>query len=162
MISLPNKIALLSTNKNRLQKHALWSIFLTGLVMLTCLASLLSSQSLSAISLLSPNTTNANSVLTRDDTQSTSSITDIAQLYFDVFSDSSQQIKKLPTEEPCSLSEKMLTYSAPKLHWLACFLLLTIIIFSVIPDTLRRFREEQRDFQRSKHHLHLTYCIFRE
>ena len=130
--------------------------------MLTCLASLLSSQSLSSISLLSPSAAYASSVLTRDEAKSSANINEIAQLYSDVFSGPSQQIKNLPTEEPCSLSEKMLTYSAPKLHWLACFLLLTIVIFSVIPDTLRRFREEQRDFQRSKHRLHLTYCIFRE
>lgn len=130
--------------------------------MLTCLASLLSSQSPPTISLLTPSTAYADAALTRDD-QSSANSHEIAQLYSAVFSgSSSQQIKKLPTKEPCSLSEKMLTSSAPKLHWLASFLLLTIVIFSVIPDTLRRFREEQRGFQLSKHRLHLTYCIFRE
>ncbi|WP_394246136.1 hypothetical protein [Vibrio profundi] len=129
------------------RKHAFWSIMLTGLVVLTCLASTLASSSSFASS-------NLSALPAAQEQQ-------IQNLYQQVFT-VSDAVKPLPGKEACSLSKQLLTFASPKLDWLAAFVVLSIVTYSLIPQAISRKRFERHQFPIPKQRLHVTYCIFRE
>ncbi|MBW3695562.1 hypothetical protein EK599_07630 [Vibrio sp. T187] len=140
-------------NSNSQQrKHAFWSIVLTGLVIITCLASTITSSSTIASSApYSPTLTE--SQISQD--------THIQVLYQQVF-DSGSIAKPLPSKEACTLSEQLLTYATPKLDWLAAYIILSILVYCLAPLSIGNARLERQHFAFPKQRLHVTYCIFRE
>jgi len=129
------------------RKHAFWSIILTGLVVLTCLAS-----TIGASSSFTSSTISTLPVAQKNQIQS---------LYQQVFT-TSDAVKPLPGKEACSLSKQLLTFSSPKVDWLAAFIVLSILTYSIIPQAISRKRFERHLFPIPKQRLHVTYCIFRE
>ncbi|WP_139685337.1 hypothetical protein [Vibrio tasmaniensis] len=156
-----NTPLLFLSKQNRRQKHSLWALFLTGLVIVTCLASTLSANKVtSSASLI------GQSILVGAETSHPQAIVasfdKMSELYTSVFGSEASKALTTPNSSSCSLSSKMLTFAAPKTGWLIPFVLLIAVAFSLSPHISRLSSENHRSSRPTKHRLHLKHCIFRE
>ena len=160
-----NTPLLFLSTQNRRQKHSLWALFLTGLVIVTCLASTLSVKKVSISTSLI-----GQSILVdaQTHTEASNPQTDIASsekmaaLYASVFGLEASKMLTSPNSSSCSLSSKMLTFAAPKTGWLIPFVLIIAVAFNLPPHISRLSRDNHRSTRPTKLRLHLTHCIFRE
>ncbi|MBU2908375.1 hypothetical protein [Vibrio splendidus] len=156
-----NTSLLFLPTQNRQQKQSLWALFLTGLVILTCLASTLSANKVtSSASLI------GQSILVGAETSHPQAIVasfdKMSELYASVFGSEASKMLTSPNSSSCSLSSKMLTFAAPKTGWLIPFVLMIAVAFNLSPHISRLSGENHRSSRPTKHRLHLKHCIFRE
>ncbi|MEZ8284950.1 hypothetical protein [Vibrio splendidus] len=160
-----NTSLLFLSTQSRQQKHSLWALFLTGLVIVTCLASTLSVKKVSLSTLA-----NSQYILAETQTHSEASnpqsdLTSsekMADLYASVFGLEASKMLTSPSSSSCSLSSKMLTFSTPKTGWLIPFVLIIAVAFNLSPHISRLSRDNHRSSRPTKLRLHLKHCIFRE
>ncbi|MEZ8468671.1 hypothetical protein AB6D20_024995 [Vibrio splendidus] len=156
-----NTPLLFLSKQNRRQKHSLWALFLTGLVIVTCLASTLSANKVtSSASLI------GQSILVGAETSHPQAIVasfdKMSELYASVFGSEASKMLTSPNSSSCSLSSKMLTFAAPKTGWLIPFVLMIAVAFNLSPHISRLSGENHRSSRPTKHRLHLKHCIFKE
>ncbi|WP_181258086.1 hypothetical protein [Vibrio splendidus] len=156
-----NTPLLFLSKQNRRQKHSLWALLLTGLVIVTCLASTLSANKVtSSASLI------GQSILVGAETSHPQAIVasfdKMSELYASVFGSEASKMLTSPNSSSCSLSSKMLTFAAPKTGWLIPFVLMIAVAFNLSPHISRLSGENHRSSRPTKHRLHLKHCIFRE
>ncbi|MDH5920928.1 hypothetical protein L8R85_07810 [Vibrio splendidus] len=156
-----NTSLLFLPTQNRQQKQSLWALLLTGLVILTCLASTLSANKVtSSASLI------GQSILVGAETSHPQAIVasfdKMSELYASVFGSEASKMLTSPNSSSCSLSSKMLTFAAPKTGWLIPFVLMIAVAFNLSPHISRLSGENHRSSRPTKHRLHLKHCIFRE
>ncbi|MFA0095729.1 hypothetical protein AB4406_11505 [Vibrio splendidus] len=156
-----NTSLLFLPTQNRQQKQSLWALFLTGLVIVTCLASTLSANKVtSSASLI------GQSILVGAETSHPQAIVasfdKMSELYASVFGSEASKMLTSPNSSSCSLSSKMLTFAAPKTGWLIPFVLMIAVAFNLSPHISRLSGENHRSSRPTKHRLHLKHCIFRE
>ncbi|MEZ8358738.1 hypothetical protein AB6C40_00435 [Vibrio splendidus] len=156
-----NTSLLFLSTQNRQQKHSLWALFLTGLVIVTCLASTLSANKVtSSASLI------GQSILVGAETSHPQAIVAsfdrMSELYASVFGSEASKMLTSPNSSSCSLSSKMLTFAAPKTGWLIPFVLMIAVAFNLSPHISRLSGENHRSSRPTKHRLHLKHCIFKE
>ncbi|MBY7729530.1 hypothetical protein JHW46_04085 [Vibrio splendidus] len=156
-----NTPLLFLSKQNRRQKHSLWALFLTGLVIVTCLASTLSVKKVSISTSLI-----GQSILVGTETSDPQAIVassdKMSELYASVFGSEASKILTAPNSSACSLSSKMLNFAAPKTSWLIPFILFIAVAYSLSPHISRLSRDNHRSTRPTKLRLHLTHCIFRE
>ncbi|WP_181258330.1 hypothetical protein [Vibrio splendidus] len=156
-----NTSLLFLPTQNRQQKQSLWALFLTGLVIVTCLASTLSANKVtSSASLI------GQSILVGAETSHPQAIVasfdKMSELYASVFGSEASKMLTSPNSSSCSLSSKMLTFAAPKTGWLIPFVLMIAVAFNLSPHISRLSGANHRSSRPTKHRLHLKHCIFRE
>ncbi|WP_181257305.1 hypothetical protein [Vibrio splendidus] len=156
-----NTSLLFLPTQSRQQKQSLWALLLTGLVILTCLASTLSANKVtSSASLI------GQSILVGAETSHPQAIVasfdKMSELYASVFGSEASKMLTSPNSSSCSLSSKMLTFAAPKTGWLIPFVLMIAVAFNLSPHISRLSGENHRSTRPTKHRLHLKHCIFRE
>ncbi|MDH5911404.1 hypothetical protein L8R80_14160 [Vibrio splendidus] len=156
-----NTSLLFLPTQNRQQKQSLWALFLTGLVIVTCLASTLSANKVtSSASLI------GQSILVGAETSHPQAIVasfdKMSELYASVFGSEASKMLTSPNSSSCSLSSKMLTFAAPKTGWLLPFVLMIAVAFNLSPHISRLSGENHRSSRPTKHRLHLKHCIFKE
>ncbi|MEZ8604384.1 hypothetical protein [Vibrio splendidus] len=156
-----NTSLLFLPTQNRQQKQSLWALLLTGLVIVTCLASTLSANKVtSSASLI------GQSILVGAETSHPQAIVasfdKMSELYASVFGLEASKMLTSPNSSSCSLSSKMLTFAAPKTGWLIPFVLMIAVAFNLSPHISRLSGENHRSTRPTKHRLHLKHCIFRE
>ncbi|MEZ8204573.1 hypothetical protein [Vibrio splendidus] len=156
-----NTSLLFLPTQNRQQKQSLWALFLTGLVIVTCLASTLSANKVtSSASLI------GQSILVGAETSHPQAIVasfdKMSELYASVFGSEASKMLTSPNSSSCSLSSKMLTFAAPKTGWLIPFVLMIAVAFNLSPHISRLSGENHRSSRPTKHRLHLKHCIFKE
>ncbi|MCW4443219.1 hypothetical protein AB6D04_07655 [Vibrio splendidus] len=156
-----NTSLLFLPTQNRQQKQSLWALLLTGLVIVTCLASTLSANKVtSSASLI------GQSILVGAETSHPQAIVasfdKMSELYASVFGSEASKMLTSPNSSSCSLSSKMLTFAAPKTGWLIPFVLMIAVAFNLSPHISRLSGENHRSSRPTKHRLHLKHCIFRE
>ncbi|MDH5975457.1 hypothetical protein L8R98_01585 [Vibrio splendidus] len=156
-----NTSLLFLSTQNRQQKQSLWALLLTGLVIVTCLASTLSANKVtSSASLI------GQSILVGAETSHPQAIVasfdKMSELYASVFGSEASKMLTSPNSSSCSLSSKMLTFAAPKTGWLIPFVLMIAVAFNLSPHISRLSGENHRSSRPTKHRLHLKHCIFRE
>ncbi|MCF7493987.1 MULTISPECIES: hypothetical protein [Vibrio] len=156
-----NTSLLFLPTQNRQQKQSLWALLLTGLVIITCLASTLSANKVTASASLvgqsifvGAETSNPHAVI--------ASLDKMSELYASVFGSEASKALTTPNSSSCSLSSKMLTFAAPKTGWLIPFVLIIAVAFNLPPHISRLSRDNHRSARPTKHRLHLKHCIFRE
>ncbi|MEZ8576894.1 hypothetical protein AB6C82_18820 [Vibrio splendidus] len=160
-----NTSLLFLPTQNRQQKQSLWALLLTGLVIVTCLASTLAVKKVSLST-----SANGQSILVdaQTHTKTSNPQTDIASsekmaaLYASIFGLEASKMLTSPNSSSCSLSSKMLTFAAPKTGWLIPFVLIIAVAFNLSPHISRLSGENHRSSRPTKHRLHLKHCIFRE
>jgi hypothetical protein len=149
------------SKQNRRQKHSLWALFLTGLVIVTCLASTLSANKVTTSASLI-----GQSILVGAETShpqaNVASFDKMSELYASVFGAEASKMLTTPNSSSCSLSSKMLTFATPKTGWLTPFVLLLAVAFNLPPHISRLSRDNHRSSRPTKLRLHLKHCIFRE
>ncbi|WP_157939554.1 hypothetical protein [Vibrio splendidus] len=149
------------SKQNRRQKHSLWALFLTGLVIITCLASTLSANKVTTSASLI-----GQSILVGAETShpqaNVASFDKMSELYASVFGAEASKMLTTPNSSSCSLSSKMLTFATPKTGWLTPFVLLLAVAFNLPPHISRLSRDNHRSSRPTKLRLHLKHCIFRE
>ncbi|WP_167853043.1 hypothetical protein [Vibrio echinoideorum] len=149
------------SKQNRRQKHSLWALFLTGLVIVTCLASTLSANKVTTSASLI-----GQSILVGAETShpqaNVASFDKMSELYASVFGTEASKMLTTPNSSSCSLSSKMLTFATPKTGWLTPFVLLLAVAFNLPPHISRLSRDNHRSSRPTKLRLHLKHCIFRE
>ncbi|MEZ9127719.1 hypothetical protein AB4145_14105 [Vibrio splendidus] len=158
---MPNTSLLFLPTQNRQQKQSLWALLLTGLVIVTCLASTLSANKVtSSASLI------GQSILVGAETSHPQAIVasfdKMSELYASVFGSEASKMLTSPNSSSCSLSSKMLTFAAPKTGWLIPFVLMIAVAFNLSPHISRLSGENHRSSRPTKHRLHLKHCIFKE
>ncbi|MCQ8865633.1 hypothetical protein AB6C94_02700 [Vibrio splendidus] len=156
-----NTSLLFLPTQNRQQKQSLWALLLTGLVIVTCLASTLSANKVtSSASLI------GQSILVGAETSHPQAIVasfdKMSELYASVFGSEASKMLTSPNSSSCSLSSKMLTFAAPKTGWLIPFVLMIAVAFNLSPHISRLSGENHRSSRPTKHRLHLKHCIFKE
>ncbi|WP_181256999.1 hypothetical protein [Vibrio splendidus] len=156
-----NTSLLFLPTQNRQQKQSLWALLLTGLVIVTCLASTLSANKVtSSASLI------GQSILVGAETSHPQAIVasfdKMSELYASVFGSEASKVLTSPNSSSCSLSSKMLTFAAPKTGWLIPFVLMIAVAFNLSPHISRLSGENHRSSRPTKHRLHLKHCIFKE
>ncbi|MEZ8788723.1 hypothetical protein AB6D73_15840 [Vibrio splendidus] len=156
-----NTSLLFLPTQNRQQKQSLWALLLTGLVIVTCLASTLSANKVtSSASLI------GQSILVGAETSHPQAIVasfdKMSELYASVFGSEASKMLTSPNSSSCSLSSKMLTFAAPKTGWLIPFVLMIAVAFNLPPHISRLSGANHRSSRPTKHRLHLKHCVFRE
>ncbi|MEZ8784518.1 hypothetical protein AB6D77_17790 [Vibrio splendidus] len=156
-----NTSLLFLPTQSRQQKQSLWALLLTGLVIVTCLASTLSANKVtSSASLI------GQSILVGAETSHPQAIVasfdKMSELYASVFGSEASKMLTSPNSSSCSLSSKMLTFAAPKTGWLIPFVLMIAVAFNLSPHISRLSGENHRSSRPTKHRLHLKHCIFKE
>ncbi|MBJ2147689.1 hypothetical protein JC606_15080 [Vibrio sp. IB15] len=149
------------SQQNRQQKQSLWALFLTGLVIVTCLASTLSANKVT-FSNYSVSQSTRLGTESSDPQASTASSEKMSELYSSVFGSQASKSLSAPTSSACDLSSQLLTFATPKTGWLIPFILLIAVAFSLPPHISRLSRDNHRSARPTKHRLHLKHCIFRE
>ncbi|WP_132743655.1 hypothetical protein [Vibrio crassostreae] len=156
-----NTPLLFLSKQSRRQKHSLWALFLTGLVIVTCLASTLSTNKVTTSASLI-----GQSILVGAETShpqaNVASFDKMSELYASVFGSEASKTLSAPNSSACSLSSKMLTFATPKTGWLIPFILFIAVAYSLSPQISRLSRDNHRSSRPTKHRLHLKHCIFRE
>ncbi|WP_157665766.1 hypothetical protein [Vibrio syngnathi] len=160
-----NTPLLFLSTQNRQQKHSLWALFLTGLVIVTCLASTLAVKKVSLSA-----SDNGQSILVNAQPHTETSkphtviasLDKMSELYASVFGSQASKALTTPNSSSCSLSSTMLTFAAPKTGWLIPFVLIIAVAFNLPPHISRLSRDNHRSTRPTKRRLHLKHCIFRE
>ncbi|MGO2319981.1 MAG: hypothetical protein ACTH6O_13565 [Vibrio toranzoniae] len=156
-----NTPLLFLSQQNRQQRQSLWALLLTGLVIVTCLASTLSAKKVTVSNFLI-----GQSVFVGAETNGpqvvVASLKRISALYDSVFGSEASKALTESNSNSCNLSSKMLTFATPKTGWLIPFILFIAVEFSLSPHISRLSRDNHRSSRPTKHRLHLTHCIFRE
>ncbi|MDA0142656.1 MAG: hypothetical protein ACPHQD_12110 [Vibrio toranzoniae] len=156
-----NTPLLFLSQQNRQQRQSLWALLLTGLVIVTCLASTLSAKKVTVSNFLI-----GQSVFVGAETNGpqvvVASLERISALYDSVFGSEASKALTESNSNSCNLSSKMLTFATPKTGWLIPFILFIAVEFSLSPHISRLSRDNHRSSRPTKHRLHLTHCIFRE
>ncbi|NVN80468.1 MULTISPECIES: hypothetical protein [unclassified Vibrio] len=156
-----NTPLLFLSQQNRQQKQSLWALLLTGLVIVTCLASTLSANKVTFSKASVSQSTHIGSE-TSDPQATIASFDKMSELYASVFGSDASKSLTAPNSSACDLSSKMLTFATPKTGWLIPFILFIAVAFSLSPHISRLSRDNHRSTRPTKHRLHLKHCIFRE